>query len=88
VEILRVRARQDENGARPIDARQTQRLLLGRIRDENLVPLARHHPTLRINSCTPGFIETDMTRSHAVSRGKTPAELGMKTPGTVDSSGD
>ena len=24
--------------------------------------LARLHPTLKINSCTPGFIKTDMTR--------------------------
>jgi NAD(P)-dependent dehydrogenase (short-subunit alcohol dehydrogenase family) len=42
--------------------------------------LARLHPTLRINACTPGFIETDMTRKYAVSQGKTPVELGMKTP--------
>ncbi|HVJ91643.1 MAG TPA: SDR family NAD(P)-dependent oxidoreductase, partial [Labilithrix sp.] len=42
--------------------------------------LAREHPTLRINACTPGFIETDMTRRYAESSGKTPAELGMKPP--------
>jgi len=42
--------------------------------------LARRHPTLCINACTPGFIETDMTRNYAVSQGKTPAELGMKAP--------
>lgn len=42
--------------------------------------LAREHPKLRINACTPGFIETDMTRHFAVSQGKTPAELGMKSP--------
>ena len=29
---------------------------------------------------TPGFIETDMTRHMAVSGGKTPAEMGMKSP--------
>ncbi len=42
--------------------------------------LAREHPHLRVNACTPGFIETDMTRGHAQSRGKPPAELGMQPP--------
>jgi len=42
--------------------------------------LARRHPKLAVNACTPGFIETDMTRRYVVSRGKTAAELGMKTP--------
>jgi len=42
--------------------------------------LARQNPKLRVNACTPGFIETDMTRGYAESQGKTPAELGMKTP--------
>jgi NAD(P)-dependent dehydrogenase (short-subunit alcohol dehydrogenase family) len=42
--------------------------------------LAREHPSLRINACTPGFIETDMTRGYAESQGKPPAELGMKLP--------
>lgn len=42
--------------------------------------LARAHPNLHINACTPGFIETDMTRPHAESQGKPPAELGMKPP--------
>ena len=42
--------------------------------------LAREHPRLRINACTPGFIETDMTRRMAESQGKSPAELGMKPP--------
>ncbi len=42
--------------------------------------LAREHPRLRINACTPGFIETDMTRHYAESEGKPPAELGMKPP--------
>ena len=42
--------------------------------------LAREHPSLRINACTPGFIETDMTRALAQSQGKTPAEMGMKPP--------
>ena len=42
--------------------------------------LARQHPDLKVNACTPGFIETDMTRYMAVSVGKTPAEMGMKSP--------
>jgi len=42
--------------------------------------LARRHPELAINACTPGFIETDMTRAYATSQGKTASELGMKTP--------
>jgi len=42
--------------------------------------LARRYPNLAINACTPGFIETDMTRGYASSQGKTPRELGMKTP--------
>jgi NAD(P)-dependent dehydrogenase (short-subunit alcohol dehydrogenase family) len=42
--------------------------------------LARRYPTLRINACTPGFIETDLTRRYATAQGKSPAELGMKPP--------
>ncbi len=42
--------------------------------------LAREQPSLRVNACTPGFIATDMTRHYAASQGKSPAELGMKTP--------
>lgn len=42
--------------------------------------LARERPSLHVNACTPGFIETDMTRPYAESSGKSPAELGMKTP--------
>jgi len=42
--------------------------------------LAREHPELRVNACTPGFIATDMTRHYAEGAGKTPAELGMKPP--------
>ena len=47
--------------------------------------LAREHPALLVNACTPGFIETDMTRHYAESQGKAPVELGMKAPeaGTV-----
>lgn len=42
--------------------------------------LAREHPQLRVNACTPGFIETDMTRGAAATRGKSPSELGMQPP--------
>lgn len=44
------------------------------------VLLAREHPNLRINACTPGFIETDLTRPYAASAGKSTQELGMKPP--------
>lgn len=40
--------------------------------------LAREHASLRINACTPGFIETDMTRPYAA--GQSAADLGMKPP--------
>lgn len=42
--------------------------------------LARENPRLRVNACTPGFIETDMTRGYAAAQGKSAAELGMKSP--------
>lgn len=42
--------------------------------------VAREHPELTVNACTPGFIETDMTRSYATDQGKSPTELGMKQP--------
>lgn len=42
--------------------------------------LARQHPALKINACTPGFIETDMTRSFAEATGRSPADMGMKSP--------
>lgn len=47
--------------------------------------LAREHPELLVNACTPGFIETDMTRHYAESQGKSPADMGMKPPsaGTI-----
>jgi len=44
------------------------------------IELAREHPTLTVNACTPGFIETDMTRKWAVQRNATPEEMGMKQP--------
>ena len=40
--------------------------------------LARENPTKIINSCTPGYILTDLTQSHADKAGKTPEEMGMK----------
>ena len=42
--------------------------------------LARKHPELVVNACTPGFVATDMTQSYVSERGKTAAELGLKTP--------
>jgi len=43
------------------------------------IELARSHPNLQINSCTPGYIETDMTRPHAAANGMSPLEMGMKS---------
>lgn len=40
--------------------------------------LARSCPALQINSCTPGYIETDMTRPFAEASGGSPEDLGMK----------
>ena len=40
--------------------------------------LARRHPHLLINACTPGFIETDLGTAFLGDR--SPAEAGMKTP--------
>ena len=42
--------------------------------------LARKQPNLRINACTPGFIETDLTRPYAEAQNKLPSEMGMKPP--------
>ena len=42
--------------------------------------LARQNPQLCINACTPGYIETDLTRPQAIKRGVSPADLGMKSP--------
>lgn len=47
--------------------------------------LARESPALRINACTPGHIDTDLTRPYAAAQGKSAEQLGMKPPhaGTV-----
>ena len=42
--------------------------------------LARENSRLLINACTPGYIETDLTRPSAERQGVAPAELGMKSP--------
>lgn len=42
--------------------------------------LARQHPKLAINACTPGYIATDLTVPPGTSQGRTPAQMGMKTP--------
>ncbi len=44
------------------------------------IALAREHPNLVVNSCTPGFIETDLTRPMAENQGVDPEEMGMKPP--------
>ncbi len=41
---------------------------------------AREHPRLMVSACTPGFIETDMTRPYAEAAEKSPEQMGMKTP--------
>ena len=41
---------------------------------------AREHPTLHVNACTPGFIETDLTRRYVEGSGKSAQEMGMKPP--------
>jgi len=39
---------------------------------------ARENPELVVNACTPGYIATDMTRSHWESQGKSPEDIGCK----------
>ncbi len=41
---------------------------------------ARDNPQLMINACTPGYIETDLSRELTRGSGQTAAELGMKQP--------
>jgi len=40
------------------------------------ITLAREHPHLHVNSCSPGFIETDMTKPFTEGKQKTLAEMG------------
>jgi NAD(P)-dependent dehydrogenase (short-subunit alcohol dehydrogenase family) len=40
--------------------------------------VAKEHPELSVNACTPGFIETDMTRHFAAKADTTPTAMGMK----------
>jgi NAD(P)-dependent dehydrogenase (short-subunit alcohol dehydrogenase family) len=42
------------------------------------IALARQHPKMTINACTPGYIATDLTLPRA--EGTDPASLGMKPP--------
>jgi carbonyl reductase 1 len=44
------------------------------------IALARTYPALLVNACTPGFIETDLTRPFAQARGVAPRDMGMKPP--------
>ena len=44
------------------------------------IALARENPNLVSNACTPGFIETDLTRPMAERQGADPREMGMKPP--------
>lgn len=42
---------------------------------------AREHPQLRVNACTPGFIETDMTRGFTEGKSREEVEqMGLKPP--------
>ncbi len=44
------------------------------------IHLATLEPGRVVHACTPGFIETDMTRGFAEQSGRTPKEMGMKSP--------
>ena len=48
----------------------------------NLLTLiaARENPRLKVNACTPGFIETDLTHEMTGASGASAAEMGMKQP--------
>ena len=41
---------------------------------------ARLFPSININACTPGFIDTDLTRQLASITGRDPADMDMKLP--------
>jgi len=40
--------------------------------------VARENADMKVNCCSPGFIETDLTRPFAKAMGKTPSEMGMQ----------
>jgi carbonyl reductase 1 len=42
--------------------------------------VAREHPDVTINACTPGMIDTDLSRAAAEKMGKTVEEFGAKPP--------
>lgn len=42
--------------------------------------LARENENLIVNSCSPGWIATDLTKNYVQSTGKKAEEIGMKTP--------
>ena len=42
-----------------------------------LCPRALPYPPPKVNACSPGFIETDLTRPFAERNKKTPSEMGM-----------
>ena len=41
---------------------------------------ARLFPSIAVNACTPGFIDTDLTRQLASITGRDPADMDMKLP--------
>jgi len=43
------------------------------------IELGKRFPKITSTSCSPGFIETDLTRGFATRSGKTPQEMGMLT---------
>merc|ERR1712203_1037790 len=43
------------------------------------IELGKRFPHITSTSCSPGFIETDLTRGFATRSGKTPQEMGMLT---------
>ena len=45
--------------------------------------LARRFPSITITACTPGWIETDLTKEYIKKQGKTARELGIKTAAEV-----
>ena len=42
--------------------------------------LARENPSVMVSACTPGYIETDLTRAYAEANNEVVAEMGLKQP--------